>query len=85
MLSATVASATDLEDLLADAAEANYAGEQATWCSFGGKTEFSVVTFEHSSSFLMVESGGSSQVLGGGRASSVGSKNGVALSDWSSR
>ncbi len=84
MLTAAVASADELEDLLADAAEANYAGEQATWCSFGGKTEFSVVSVEHSSSLLMVESAGSSQVLGGGRASSSGTENGVALSDWSS-
>ena len=84
MLTAVVASADELEDLLADAAEANYAGEQATWCSFGGKTEFSVVSVEHSSSLLMVESAGSSQVLGGGRASSSGTENGVALSDWSS-
>nr|MDJ0962322.1 hypothetical protein [Acidimicrobiia bacterium] len=59
----------DLEDYLADAAEASYAGQRATWCTYAGKTEFSIVSIEHAGSMLMVESAGSSQVLGGGRAS----------------
>jgi hypothetical protein len=84
MLASTVAAADDLEDLLAEAAEADYAGQQATWCSYGGKTEFSVVTVEHSGSLMMVEAAGSSQVLGGGKTSAVGDENGMALSDWSS-
>ncbi len=83
-MSAAIASAVELEDYLAEAAEANYAGEQATWCSFGGRTEFSIVSVEHAGSVVMVEAAGSSQVLGGGRASANGSGNGVALSDWSS-
>ncbi len=74
----------DLEDYLAEAAEASYAGQRATWCTYVGKTEFSIVSVEHAGSLLMVESAGSSQVLGGGRASDNGTGNGLALSDWSS-
>ncbi len=83
-LSAGVAAAAELEDYLAEAAEASYAGQQATWCSFSGETEFSIVSVEHAGSVVMVEAAGSSQVLGGGRATANGSGNGVALSKWSS-
>jgi hypothetical protein len=84
VLSAAVAVADDsLQDYLDDAAEASYAGQQATWCSFGGKTKFSVVSVEHAGSMVMLEAQGSSQVLGGGTASTHGSGNGLALADWS--
>ncbi len=83
-LSVSTANATELEDHLTEASEASYAGQQATWCSYGGKTEFSIVSVEHAGSLVMVESAGSSQVLGGGRASANGAGNGLALSDWSS-
>lgn len=83
-LSVTSAGAAELEDYLAEASDASYAGQQATWCSYGGKTEFSIVSVEHAGSLVMVEAAGSSQVLGGGRASANGTGNGLALSDWSS-
>ncbi len=85
-LTSTIAYAddADLERYLAEAAEASYAGQQATWCTYAGKTEFSIVSIEHAGSLLMVESAGSSQMLGGGRASANGAGNGIALSDWSS-
>ena len=83
-LSAGIASAAELEDYLAEAAEASYAGQQATWCTFSGETEFSIVSIEYAGSVVMVEAGGSSQVLGGGRATANGPGNGVALSKWSS-
>lgn len=78
------ASAQDLEDYLANADEAVFAGRQATWCSYAGDTEFSVVEIEHAGSLVMVESAGASQVVGGGRYSVVGeSAAGIAISDWS--
>ena len=84
MLSAASAVADDsLQDYLDDAAEASYAGQQATWCSFGGKTKFSVVSVEHAGAMVMLESQGSAQVLGGGTASTHGTGNGLALADWS--
>lgn len=80
-----VAGADELDDYLHEAGEAIFAGRQATWCSFGGHTEFSVVSIEHAGSLVMVESGGSSQVVGGGRNAVHGESNvGVAISDWSS-
>ena len=83
-LSAAVAVAEDsLQGYLDDAAEASYAGQQATWCSFGGKTKFSVVSVEHAGSMVMLEAQGSSQVLGGGTTSTHGTGNGLALADWS--
>ena len=84
LLSVPVATASGLEDYLVKATKADYAGEQATWCSFNGKTEFNVVSVEHAGSKLMVESGGTSQVLGDGRVSNVDASSGVALSHWSS-
>lgn len=78
------AMADDLEDYLEQAAEATYAGQQATWCSFSGATEFSVVSVEYAGSKLMVENGDSSQILEEGRVTAVDSGNGVALYDWSS-
>jgi len=76
--------ASDLEDHLANAADADYAGEQATWSSFEDATEFNVVSVEHAGSKVMVESGATLQVVGDGRVSTVDSGNGVALSHWSS-
>lgn len=84
LLLAPAALASDLEDYLAGASEADYAGEQATWSSFNGATEFDVVSVEHAGSKLMVGSGATSQVLVDGRVSTVDSGNGVALSRWSS-
>jgi hypothetical protein len=82
---APAAMAADLSDYLAEASDANYGGEQATWCSFEGQTEFSVVSIEQAGSTIMVESGGNSEVLGNGKVAGVDSKsNGVALADWSS-
>lgn len=84
MLGTAVAVADDsLQGYLDDAAEASYAGQQATWCSYGGKTKFSVVSVEHAGAMVMLESQGSSQVLGGGTASTHGTGNGLALADWS--
>ncbi|MDJ0663997.1 MAG: hypothetical protein QNJ75_05515 [Acidimicrobiia bacterium] len=84
MLSAASAVADDsLQDYLDEAAEASYAGQQATWCSFGGKTKFSVVSVEHAGAMVMLESQGSAQVLGGGMASTHGTGNGLALAAWS--
>lgn len=81
---APAALASDLEERLTDAAEAIYAGQQATWSSFNGQTELNVVSVEHAGSKLMVESGATAQVLGDGRVSTVDSGSGVALSHWSS-
>lgn len=85
LLVAPVAIAAELDDYLAEAADASYAGERAVWSSFAGETEFSVVSVEQAGSTVMVESGGSSQVVGDGKVAGVGSSgNGVALADWSS-
>ncbi len=82
---APAAHAADLEDYLAGAADASYAGEQATWCNFEGQTKFAVVSVEQAGSTMMIESGGSSQVLGDGKVAGIDStSNGVALADWSS-
>lgn len=79
------AGAVELEDYLAEAGEATFAGRQATWCSYGGHTEFSVVSVEHAGSLVMVESAGYSEMVGRGRYSVVGeASDGIALSDWSS-
>ncbi len=83
-LSAGVAIADELEEYLEEAAEASYAGQQATWCSFGGKTEFSIVSVEHAGSSVMLEAAGTSQVISGGKTSANGSENGLALAKWSS-
>ena len=83
VLTAPVALATDLQDYLTKAADASYGGEQATWSTFNGKTEFNIVTVEHIQSKLMVEADGTSQVLSDGRVSTLDSNNGVALSHWS--
>ena len=80
----TSAVAADLEDYLTDAGEASFAGRQATWCNYGERTEFSVVSVEYAGSLMMVEDSGSSQMVGGGRYSVVGDgAAGIALSDWS--
>ncbi|MDJ0923000.1 MAG: hypothetical protein QNJ77_00450 [Acidimicrobiia bacterium] len=80
----TAAGAIELEDYLADAEGASYAGRQATWCRYGGQTQFNVVSIEHAGSLLMVEGGGSSQMVGGGKYSVVGeASSGLALSGWS--
>jgi negative regulator of sigma E activity len=84
LLASPIAGADELEDYLSEAAEASYAGQQATWSSFLGKTEFAIVSVEQAGSMTMVETGDSSQVLGGGRTIADGSGNGLALSDWSS-
>ena len=84
VMSAGVATAGELDDYLAEAADASFAGQQATWCSYGGKTEFSIVSVEHAGQAVMVESGGSSQILAGGKASATGSENGLSLANWSS-
>ncbi len=82
---AATAGAAELEDYLAEADEASFAGRQATWCTYGGRTEFSVVTLEHASSVVMIEGADSSQMVGGGRSSNVGdTTGGIALSGWSS-
>jgi hypothetical protein len=84
VLSTAAAVADDaLQDYLDDAAEASFAGQQATWCSYGGKTKFSVVSVEYAGAMVMLESQGSSQVLGGGTASTHGTGNGLALAEWS--
>jgi hypothetical protein len=76
------ASADELEDYLAEAEEASYAGRQATWCSFLGETEFNVVSIEHAGNLLMVDNAGSEQVVGAGR-NSIRGGSGIALSGWS--
>ena len=48
------ATADELEDYLAEADEAIFSGRQATWCSYSGHTEFSVVDVEHAGSLVMV-------------------------------
>lgn len=79
------AGAAELEDYLTQADDATFAGRQATWCSYGGHTEFSVVSVEHAGSLVMVESAGYAEMVGGGRYSVVGEmSSGVAISDWSS-
>ena len=79
------ATADELEDYLAEADEAIFSGRQATWCSYSGRTEFSVVDVEHAGSLVMVENAGSVQMVGGGRFSVVGESGvGVAITDWSS-
>ena len=80
----TGAGAIELEDYLAEAEEAAYAGRQATWCRYGGHTEFNVISIEHAGSLLMVEDAGSSQMVGGGKYSVAGETGGgIALSGWS--
>jgi hypothetical protein len=79
------AGAAELEDYLAEAGDATFAGTQATWCTYGGHTEFSVVSVEHAGALVMVESGGYAEMVGRGRYSVVGeTSGGIALSDWSS-
>ena len=79
------ADAQELDDYLTDADQATFGGRQATWCSFGGQTEFSVVSVEHAGPLVMVEAAGSSQMVGGGRYSVVDDVGGgIAISDWSS-
>lgn len=77
------AGADELEEYLAEAEQATYAGRQATWCSFGGETEFSVVSIEHAEDLVMVDNAGSEQVVGAGR-NSIDGGAGIALSGWSS-
>jgi hypothetical protein len=85
MASVPSAEAIELEDYLAESGEATYAGQQTTWCSYGGHTEFSVVSVEHAGDLVMVEGAESSQMVGAGRSSVVGgSGGGIALSGWSS-
>lgn len=85
MTAAATAGATELEDYLAESGEAIYAGQQATWCSYGGQTAFSDVSVEHAGDLAMVEGPGSFQMIGAGRSSVVGrSGGGIALSGWSS-
>jgi hypothetical protein len=80
----TSALAADLEDYLTEAAEASFAGRQATLCNYGEQSEFSVVSVEHAGSMVMVEDAGSSQMVGAGRYSVIGdAAAGIALSDWS--
>jgi len=81
-LSVSVAVADELDDYIDRSADASYAGQQATWCTFSGETEFFIVSVENAGSVLMVEAAGSSQMLSEGRVSTDGS--GVALADWSS-
>jgi len=77
--------AVELDDYLTQADEATFAGRQATWCSYGEHTEFSVVSVEHAGSLVMVESAGYAEMVGGGRYSVVGEMSGgIAISDWSS-
>lgn len=85
LISAQAATADQLDDYLAEAADAVFAGRQATWCSFSGHTEFNVVSIEHAGALLMVEDGDSPQMIGEGRSSVHGGSGvGVAISDWSS-
>lgn len=85
VVTAASATAAEFEDYLAESEEASFAGRQATWCSYGGQTEFSVVSVEHAGEMVMVEGGESSQMLGAGRSSVVGdASTGIALSGWSS-
>jgi hypothetical protein len=82
---AEVAGATELDDYLAEAGEASFAGRQATWCTYADHTEFSVVSIEHAGSLVMVERAGSSQMIGGGRNAVQGESDaGVAISNWTS-
>ena len=62
-LSASVASADELDDYIDRAADASYAGQQATWCTFSGETEFSIVSVENAGSVLLVEAAGSLGVV----------------------
>ncbi|MCP4308275.1 MAG: hypothetical protein GY926_04495 [bacterium] len=79
------ATAAELEDFLDEADQAIFSGRQATWCSYSGHTEFSVVDVEHAGALVMVENAGSSQMVGGGRYSVVGGSGaGIAITDWSS-
>lgn len=85
MTAASVAGAAELEDYIAQSDEASFAGRQATWCSYGGHTEFSVVSVERAGDLVMIEGVESAQMLGGGRSSVVGGAGGgIALSSWSS-
>jgi len=85
MATVATAGAIELEDYLAESGEATYAGQQATWCSYGGNTEFSVVSVEHAGDLVMVEGAGASHMVGAGRSSAWGgSGDGIVLSDWSS-
>jgi hypothetical protein len=79
----TAAGANELQDYLAEAEDATFAGRQATWCSYGGSTEFSVVSVEHAGSLAIVEGTDSARMVGGGRYSVIGDAGGIALSDWS--
>lgn len=79
----TAAGAIELEDYLAEAEDATFAGRQATWCSYASLTEFSVVSVEHAGSLAMVEGTDSARMVGGGRYSVIGDAAGIALSDWS--
>ena len=83
MSAGTAASAIELEDYLTEAEGATFAGRQATWCSYGGLTEFSVVLIEHADSLAMVEGADSARMVGGGRYSVIGDAAGIALSNWS--
>lgn len=79
------ADAQELADYLEEANQATFAGKQATWCTYGDHTEFSVATIEHAGSLVMVEGADSAQMVGGGRYSVVGEGGvGIAISDWSS-
>lgn len=79
------ARAEELDDYLAQADQATFAGRQATWCSYSGHNEFSVVSVEHAGSLVMVESAGYSEMVGGGRYSVIGEMSGgIAIADWSS-
>lgn len=85
IVAADVAGATELDDYLAEASEASFAGRQATWCSYSDHTEFSVISIEHAGSLVMVENAGSPQMVGGGRNAVQGESSvGVAISDWTS-
>lgn len=79
----TAAGAIELEDFLAEAEDATFAGRQATWCSYGDQTEFSVVSVEHAGSLVMVEGTDSARMVGGGQYSVIGDAGGIALSGWS--
>jgi hypothetical protein len=83
MSAGSAAGAVELEDLLAEAEDAIFAGRQATWCSYGDDTQFSVVSVEHAGSLVMVEGADSARMVGGGRYSVIGGSGGIALSDWS--
>jgi len=76
--------ANDLKDYLESAQQSQYAGQQATWSSYGGETQFGTVGIEHTGSMAMIERPDYSEMFGDGKYTTVGEgAGGVAISRWS--